>query len=32
MADSRRIVLILRIKEDEIVLLDVDAHDDVYRG
>lgn len=27
-----RIVLILRIQVDEIVLLDVGSHDDVYRG
>lgn len=27
-----RIVLILRIERDEIVLLDVGSHDDVYRG
>lgn len=29
---SYRIVLILRIEDDEIVLLDVGSHDDVYRG
>ncbi len=29
---SYRIVLILRIQDDEIVLLDVGSHDDVYRG
>jgi mRNA-degrading endonuclease YafQ of YafQ-DinJ toxin-antitoxin module len=29
---SYRIVLILRIEKDEIILLDVGSHDDVYRG
>jgi len=29
---SYRVVLILRIEEGEIVLLDVGSHDDVYRG
>ena len=29
---EHRIVLILRMKEKEIVLLDVGTHDDVYRG
>jgi mRNA-degrading endonuclease YafQ of YafQ-DinJ toxin-antitoxin module len=29
---SYRIVLVLRIKAHEIVLLDVGSHDDVYRG
>ena len=29
---SHRIVLILRLTEDEIVLLDVGSHDEVYRG
>lgn len=27
-----RIVLILRIEKDEVVLLDVGSHDEVYRG
>jgi mRNA-degrading endonuclease YafQ of YafQ-DinJ toxin-antitoxin module len=29
---SYRIVLILRLTDDEIVLLDVGSHDEVYRG
>jgi hypothetical protein len=29
---SYRIVLILRLTADEIVLLDVGSHDEVYRG
>lgn len=29
---SYRIVLMLRITADEIVLLDIGSHDDVYRG
>jgi len=29
---SYRIVLIIRVEADEIVLLDVGSHDDVYRG
>jgi mRNA-degrading endonuclease YafQ of YafQ-DinJ toxin-antitoxin module len=29
---SYRIVLILRLDENEITLLDVGSHDDVYRG
>ena len=29
---SYRIVLLLRLTEDEIVLLDVGSHDEVYRG
>ena len=29
---SHRIVLILKIEKDEIVLLDVGSHDEVYRG